>query len=72
MKTKRFNEIEIAEGEARLARILNVLKKEGLTGRPPFGARLDKIEQDIAPQNFRAFFLTPCLTPLTTKPSWQG
>ena len=46
MKIKRFNEIEIAEGEARLAQILNVLKKEGLTGQPPFGARLDKIEQD--------------------------
>ena len=57
MKTNRFNEIEIAEGEARLAQILDVLKKEGLTGRPPFGARLDKIEQDIAPQNFRAFFV---------------
>ncbi|KKL88556.1 hypothetical protein LCGC14_1923540, partial [marine sediment metagenome] len=35
MKTNRFNEIEIAEGEARLAQILDVLKKEGLTGRPP-------------------------------------
>ncbi len=58
MNADRFTPTEIAEGEARLAKLLNRLSKEGFTGRPPFGARLDKIDEDIAPQNFRAFIIT--------------
>lgn len=58
MNTDRFTQIEIAKGEVRLTEILDVFKRRGLTGQPPFGARLDKIVHHLAPQNFRAFIVT--------------
>jgi len=58
MNIDRFTQIEIAKGEIRLTAILDVLKRNGLTGQPPFGARLDMIAHHLAPQNFRAFIVT--------------
>ena len=58
MSTDRFTQIEIAKGEVQLSVILDLFRREGLTGQLPFGARLDKIVHHLAPQNFRALIVT--------------
>jgi len=58
MNTDRFTQNEIAKGEPQLSVILDLFKREGLTGQLPFGARLDKIVHHLAPQNFRALIVT--------------
>ena len=58
MEFDRYTQTEIAEGEAIIETVLSVFKKNGLTGQPPFGARLDDKWQHFGPHNYQAFIVT--------------
>lgn len=58
MVIDRYTPTEIADGEVALATVLDVLKKFGLTGQPPFGAGLDDTWKYYGPHNYKAFIVT--------------
>lgn len=58
MNIDRYTQAEIAQGEALLKTILRTFKKKGLTGQPPFGARLSDAWQYYGPHNLQAFIVT--------------
>ena len=54
MKNDRFTQAEMAEGKDTLQSALTAFKKIGLTGQPPFGARLNEIYRHYPPHKFQA------------------
>ncbi len=58
MKFDRYTRTEIAEGEAKIKTVLSAFKDNGLTGQPPFGARMDDNWQYLGPHNYQAFIVT--------------